>query len=568
MKNTQNHVTIAVIAAFLLLCSFKAALFNFYVTDAVPLYTPEVKLAVFLNILYMTSFFYLLVLRCPGRWLLAVAYAAQAFFLLVNLVYFFYFEGFLHFNQYFELWSETWELMKRSAVPFEPRVLIIFIDLPFVIFLMVFYKRVQALAKTTLYRYCSYIPAGFVLWNFHKWDWVKDGTPMETMRDQYVSEVETVKKFGLMSVNLYHIMYMDKYKKLLNQFDYGKLIEKKGEQVDSCSPPNNVVIIQIESLDAFAINKIWKNNKVAPNFYAMSRKYVYYPYVLSYHKAGSTSDCEFSCVNSVEALDMFPSIKLRDYDFPNALPKRFTKSNYDVAIFHGNRGEYFNRRIAFKKMGFPAFYDIDDMKLKEVVWGAPDGDVLRYVLQKVHNTQAPFYYHTITMSSHEPFIFVEPYYSTKKFRGLPDKLAKNYFTCISYVDSTVAKFVNDVRHEKPNTTFFIFGDHTPAIKDSKYYTQAALKDQGLYFEFVPLIIITPDSKQHFEKKRAASFLDIAPTALANANTAYSISSLGENLLEPDSLKAKIPYRGISFTREELFKTVNNLYVKSNHQRLR
>ena len=49
------------------------------------------------------------------------------------------------------------------------------------------------------------------------------------------------------------------------------------------------------------------------------------------------------------------------------------------------RGEYFNRRIAFKKMGFPAFYDIFDMKLKEVIWGAPDGKVFEKVALKIRN---------------------------------------------------------------------------------------------------------------------------------------------------------------------------------------
>ncbi len=563
MKKNIQFISLTVIIGFILLCSFKSALFNYYVTDGIHTYSSWVKNSVYMNVFFITAFLYLLIFRCPFRILFAVVWVLQSLFLFINLVYYFYFEGFLHFNQYFELWAETLELMKRSAVPFEPRVLIVFIDLPFVIFLLVFYKKVQILAKTTFYRYLSYVPAFFILYNFSKWDWIKTGTPFETMRSQYVSEVETVRKFGLLSVNLYHLYYYDKYVKLTNQFNYGSVIKRSAEQIDSCSLPNNVVIIQIESMDAFAINKLWNNKKVAPHFYAMARKFIYYPYMLSYHKAGSTSDCEFSCLNSVEALDLFPSIKLRNYDYPNALPKCFTKNNFDVAIFHGNRGEYFNRRIAFKKMGFPAFYDIFDMKLKEVIWGAPDGKVLDKVALKVRNNDTtPFYYHTITMSSHEPFIFTGPYFKADKFNSIPDKLPRNYFTSIAYVDSVVSNFVNTVRHQKPNTVFFIFGDHTPAIKDNKYYTQAAYKDNGLYFEYVPLIIITPDSKKHFEKKRAVSFLDIAPTALLSANVPFTMSSLGQNLLEPDSLTSEIPYRGVNFSREELFNKVNTLYEKA------
>ena len=531
-------------------------------------YSFDTKLSVFFNILYLTVFSYLMVCRFPSKWLFGLVYLGQALFLFVNLIYYFYFEGYLHFNQYFELWAETLELMKHSALPFEPRMLIIFIDLPFFLILFLFYKKVLLTSKTNGYRFGAYIPALFVMWNFHKWDWVKDGTPILTMSDQYVSEIATVKKFGLLTVNVYHCLYLGAYKNLIKQFDYGCTLEKNKDEIDSCSQFSNVVIIQIESLDAFIINKSYHQNKVAPNLYAMSRKFIYYPYMLSYHKAGSTSDCEFSCVNSVEALDVFPSIKLRNYDFPNSLPKRFTKNNFDVAIFHGNRGEYFNRRIAFRKMGFPSFYDIDDMKLNEVVWGAPDGKVLNLVNNKILNTHTPFYYHIITMSSHEPFTFVQPYYTTKKFNTLSDKTVKNYFTCVSYVDSVVAKFVRDVQDARPNTYFFIYGDHTPAIKNNKNYTQAAFKENGLYFEFVPLIIITPDKVKHFEKKKAVSFLDIAPTALEEANMPYKVSSLGENLLMPDSLGEKIPYRGVKFTREELFKKTNDLYRKSNKIPLR
>lgn len=568
MKKNQNIIFFVVITVFILLCSLKSALFNLYVTDSVSVYFFDTKLSVFFNILYLTSFIYLILFRFPYRWLFGVAYLVQGLFLFVNLIYYFYFEGYLHFNQYFELWAETLELMKHSAVPFEPRMLIIFIDLPFFLILLFFYKKVLLISKTTMYRFGAYIPAFFILWNFHKWDFAKDGTPIETMSDQYVSEVATIKKFGLLTVNVYHSLYLTAYKNLIKQFDYGHIIERKCNEIDSCIQPANVVIIQIESMDAFIINKSYNHNKVAPNLYAMSRKYTYYPYMLSYHKAGSTSDCEFSCVNSVEALDMFPSIKLRNYDFPNSLPKRFTKSNYEVAIFHGNRGEYFNRRIAFKKMGFPSFYDIDDMKLKEVVWGAPDGNVLRIVDNRTINTHKPFYYHIITMSSHEPFTFVQPYYSTKKFNSISDQTVKNYFTCISYVDSVVAKFVTDVQHARPNTIFLIYGDHTPAIKNNKGYTQAAFKENGLYFEFVPLIIITPEKVKHFEKKKAVSFLDIAPTTLEESNMPFKVSSLGENLLITDSLNEKIPYRGVKFSREELYQKINDLYVKSNNGPLR
>jgi phosphoglycerol transferase MdoB-like AlkP superfamily enzyme len=488
-------------------------------------------------------------------------------YLLINLVYYFYFQGYIHFSQYFELWRETLELIQRSAVPFDLRVLILFMDLPLVILLLIYYKPILGLKKNHLHRYIMYGSSVGLIWYFFQWDWARDGTPIEIMNDRYASEIAAIKKYGLFTVDIANALNFKKDRALAKQFNYGSEIKRDLIEIDSSAIVNNIVVIQIESMDAFVLNKYHNKNWVAPNLHALARKNIYYPYVLSYHKAGSTSDCEFSVLNSVEALNKFPSIKLRNYNFPNAIPRKFTHNNYDVAIFHGNRGEYFNRRSAFKKMGFPYFYDMFDMGLRDVVWGAPDGDVLKFAKKKIGKIDKPFFSYVITMSSHEPFIFTKSYYNTTQFNSIKDPTVKSYFTSISYVDSVVSHFVKEVREKHPNTYFYIYGDHTPPIKD-KPYTQSAFKEQGLFFEFVPLIIITPDNRKHFERKKAASFLDIAPTMLHATNKPFALRTLGENLFEPDSLYKKIPYRGIDFTREELFTKINNLYMETYKTKLK
>ena len=404
------------------------------------------------------------------------------------------------------------------------------------------------------FRYVTYLPCLLFLYTFSNWDSAKDGTPMDLMDDRYTSEVQAVKKFGLFTVDLMGILKLNQNKKLIDQLEICK--RKVSSPGDSIPAKPNILMIQVESMDAFSIQQKYQGKPIAPNLYAWSRKYVYFPYCLSYHKAGSTSDCEFSSINSTEALDYFPSMKIRNYDFPNSLAKKFLKNKYAVEIFHGNRGEYFNRKIAFKKMGFPIFHDMVSMGLKEVCWGAPDDEVFSYMLNRVEKVKEPFFFYVITMSSHEPFSFTRSYYQVPQFKKIQEDGVKNYYTCISYVDKTIAAFVEKIRKTHPNTFIMIYGDHTPGIRKGPY-TQAAVNTSNNYYEFVPLIIITPDNKKHLENKMAASFLDIAPTALAASGCPYEIYTYGENLLQ-DSTEMEIPFRQQWYDRKELFNIINKL----------
>jgi len=420
------------------------------------------------------------------------------------------------------------------------------------VYLVVFYKKIHTFNRTAAFRYSLYIPCILMLIGFAKWNVIKTDSPINLMNDRYMSETYVVKKFGIFTFNILNLLKIRDTNKLIRVLDQGDVIKGEG---DSTKTPANILVIQIESMDAFSVNAKYRNNHVMPYLNSLSKKCVYYPFTLSYHKAGSTSDCEFSCINTTEPLDRFPSIKIRNYNFPNSVIKRFTKNKYDVEIFHGNRGDYFNRKIAFRKMGFPEFYDMNDMKLKEVVWGAPDENVLNFMTGKLKTAKQPFFFYIITMSSHEPFTFIEPYFRTKKFDGIKDARSKNYLTCLAYVDGVLKKFIGMIQSQYPDTYIIIFGDHTPGIFKG-YYRQASLRFNDIYFEFVPLFIITPDNRVHYEKKRAVSFLDIAPTILAASNRPYEIKSFGMDLLADTAEWKPVPFRGQLYKREFLYKMIS------------
>jgi arylsulfatase A-like enzyme len=162
------------------------------------------------------------------------------------------------------------------------------------------------------------------------------------------------------------------------------------------------------------------------------------------------------------------------------------------------------------------------------------------------------------MSSHEPFIFVDNYFSTSRFAGVRDERTRHYFTSLAYVDSVVCGYVEQLLRLRPDTYVFIFGDHAPRVA-SRDFRQASLRHEGVTMEFVPVCVITPDRRVRVERSRAASLLDIAPTLLASAGVSYAITTWGQNLLG-DSLTAQVPFRDRTYDRRALFRLVDT-YLK-------
>jgi phosphoglycerol transferase MdoB-like AlkP superfamily enzyme len=250
-------------------------------------------------------------------------------------------------------------------------------------------------------------------------------------------------------------------------------------------------------------------------------------------------------------LSDFPSIKIRNYDYPNSILKRCAAGGYSTIAFHGNRGTYFNRNSAFKKMGFQKFYDMFAMNLPEIGWGASDESVFDFIVSQLPKQQQPFLYLVITMSSHEPFIFAKQYYRNKTFDAIKDGPMRNYLNTMSYVDKVLGKFIPAVLASCPNTSVFIYGDHTPTLPKCGY-SKSMVEINSRLFEFVPFFIITPEKTICREDNYAASFLDIAPTVLAASQCRGSIRSQGINLLAPPLQDGPIPFRGGRYSRKFLF----------------
>ena len=548
-ETKMDILTAVVLVLFLLVNILKIALFNQILVPNADKWMLRYKLITTFLVVVIT---YPVLFRFKSRALFVTFYLLQLVYILVNLAYYLYFHDYLHIEQFISNFYEGFTAVQNSSGPKSPLLLVSILDLPFFIYLALYYFKANRLRKKL--RYLIYIAVILSLCTTTYMEYrhyQEKNFLTDISKNMFLGESRIVQRYGTLINNGVSIYNNKSTADYIKSFKYGK------EQANKTEKENkpNIFVIQVESMDASIVREKHDGSYVMPYLNSLTQNSVYYPYVLSYHLGGGTSDSEFSVINSVEPIVGYPSIKLTTYQAPNSFVSRLDAAGYEANAFHGNVGRFYNRDVAFHKFGFKDFYDIARMGMKDVGWGAPDADVFNYALEKSKEMTQPFLTYTITMTSHGPFTNASNYYNNPAYNDIQEKLVKDYFNSMSYVDESIKAYVQKIQQEYANAYIFIWGDHTPKI-ESKVFKQSSVMIDSKLYEFVPFIAITPDKQVYNEQKNAATFLDVAPTILNASGIKFSILSDGTNLLEPGGTPGKIPYRGIEWDRAALFEKIS------------
>ncbi|HEY3308983.1 MAG TPA: LTA synthase family protein [Desulfuromonadaceae bacterium] len=521
----------------------------------------------FLLLNYLESFLLALLvyggLAAAGRAsLLFVFYLVQGLYLAINVCYLNLFNSPLHLNYYYQLWWEFFSISdKFTALPALHSLFLALMDLPLLIAVAFRLRSTPRLFRPTLCRGLFLtVFASLALSLMLVFSELSSPVRLKSLSSKPAAyNAIVLHRYGILAHNLLDLFTADNEKQELLKLSHGEPISGKG----SCAIPPEIFMIQVESLDANIIDFNWHGRYVAPFLHQISRQSLYFPFTMSYHLAGGSSDCEVSVLNSVEPFSSFPTMTSGRYDYPNSLARVLGGRGMVTLAFHGNDGNYYNRDQAYYKMDFDKFYDRLRMGLPEEGWGASDQRLFEFAEKKIAQLRRPFLCYLITMSSHEPFRNVENYFNDSAYDDVEPEITRHYFKSISYVDQVLREFVSHVRANYPHAYIFIYGDHTPYVIKKGLYQRAAFMMDDKEFEFVPLLIVTPSKQVRMEQKLAVSFLDIAPTVLAASGVPYRFRTTGENLLEKPLIRP-IPFREDSYDRALLYreaqKTRKNLFL--------
>lgn len=490
---------------------------------------------------FLSFLIYFLIFNLKSRIIFGIFYFIQFLYLSINFTYFNYFKIYLTLNIFTSLLWQGFVSFLKGAFPFYPFIFIFLIDFPFFLILLSRKNFFEVLIVKKLLKFV-FVFFSLIFLFFYFMINLPKVKEKERIYD-FTADLRILEKFGIFAFQIDDFFKKKDYLKDLKASQ--NFIE--GEKKEKFY---NIIFIQVESMDSFIIEKKIEEEEVMPYLYGLKEKSIFYPYVISYHYGGGTSDCEFSIFNSIEPLLNFPSINLSNYRYENSFLKILRKNGYKIKAFHGNEGSFWNRNFAFAAMGFEEFYDINKMKLKMKGWGAEDKEVFEFMLRKMKEEKEPFFYYIITMSSHMPFTNVLNYYRNEKFEKVENRVLRNYFLSMNYVDSILKKYLEEFLKFQ-DTYIFIYGDHVGVYSEDGY-KGSFLELDGLKVELVPLLIISPEKINYKEENCAVSFLDFAPTALSASGVSFKYYSDGQNLLNFPIKNTKISPFNKKYDRLILF----------------
>lgn len=553
LNNNAYILTTLLIITFLILNILKIVIFRniltsnaFYDTKYISQYIQTFNYPIEISRAFSLLFvIYTLIFKSKWRHIFVVFYCIQFLYTFINLTFYFYSQSYLHIYQAILLFKEGLQASKSLLIINDIRLLTTLIDFPFFIILIKYYPYVNKVIKKIPYRIIipMIILSMFSIYSMN-FSWLKD----TITRRNFFGERIIVKKYGTLVNNFCDLLRYGDEKKIISRFDYGNKLSFK----NSSDKPNNIIVIQVESMNSNIIRFRYKDKCVMPFLNKLSYSGIYYPRLISHHYAGGSSDAEFVAINSIEPTIGFPAFRLRTYDYPNSIAKKLTQRGYVVSAFHGNTADFFNRGMAFTKMGFQSFYDINDMKLCQEGWGASDSAVFQFVKNKLAKEKNPLFYYIITMSSHAPFSNVENYYHNNHFDDINNHIEKAYLNSMSYVDRELSRFVNFIKDSISNSYVLVFGDHSVLVEGTFYSTKSSyIPGVEFAFGFVPLLILTPYLKSFHETQYVTTFIDLAPTILAGTGLNISMYSSGLNLLERIN-DGYINFEDGKYKRSELF----------------
>lgn len=345
----------------------------------------------------------------------------------------------------------------------------------------------------------------------------------------------------------------NKYTKIENE--YTNIFEGK-----------NVIVIHAESMQEFAMELTFNEKEVTPNLNKLSKEGIFFNNFYSQVGVGTSSDAEFTFNTSLMPSTkgtVFVNFFDREYI---SIPKLLKEKGYYTYSMHANTGEFWNRNIMHKSLGYDKFYSKDSYVIDETIGlGLSDKSFFSQsvnIMEEIKATEGePFYATLIMLSNHTPFSDLElmPEYQTTIDVELNNQTITreylnntklgNYIRSVHYADEAIGEFINKLDSEGllDNTVLVIYGDHDARMDKDDFnllYNYDPINDriknesdEG-YVSFndynyelnrkVPFIIWTKDKEFNKTVSTPMGMIDVLPT-LGNMLGIHSDYQLGNDV---------------------------------------
>lgn len=347
--------------------------------------------------------------------------------------------------------------------------------------------------------------------------------------------------------------------------------ELKDGEFTGIGRDKNLIVIQVEALQDFVINRSYLGQEITPNLNRLvnDSASIYFDNYFQLVGRGNTSDAEFVSQNSLHPSMNEPTyIQYGDNTF-YGLPWLLRDNGYTSWVFHGYEREYWNRDNAYVNLGFERFIAEDNFQFEDIAgFGIKDEDFLSQSLgyiRELHNlNDNPFYAFLITLTSHTPFYMPQEDQHLVLLEEHVDTILGDYLQSIHYVDKELGKFIQSLEDEGiyEDTVIALYGDHFAISSTDEEYKELMTDFLGYEYDFdemmnIPLMIHVPGEELGLINSNLGSQIDFYPT-IANI-MGYKLEKgiiFGQDLNNPTSSNYVFPqtymHIGSVISKEDVF----------------
>lgn len=304
----------------------------------------------------------------------------------------------------------------------------------------------------------------------------------------------------------------------------------------------NLLVIQVESLENFVINRSVNGQEITPNLNKLLANSLYFSNYNEEVNQGTTSDADLMTNTSIYPVASGSTFfRYPDNEYYNSLPNILGRAGYYTQAMHGDKGTYWNWAPALESIGFENCIDSGSFEEDETIGlGLSDGSFLRQAIPFIESSKQPYYNFVITMSGHAPFELPDQCRKLNLSSELDSSHLGGYLQCVHYEDEQIGIFLDELRKngDLDNTAVVIYGDHCGV---HKYYQSEVESTEGAESWMVennkelPLIIYD-SSLQGKEITTIGGEVDLMPTILylmGADKEEYENTAMGRNLLNTE-----------------------------------
>ena len=320
----------------------------------------------------------------------------------------------------------------------------------------------------------------------------------------------------------------------------------------------DVYFIHFESIQSLLIDLEFNDQVVTPNLNKLAHEGLYFSNFYAQESSGTSSDSEFTLLNSILPLSSGSVFNLYFNNKHRALPTLLKEKGYYTASFHGNDGSFWNRFSMHKSLGYNLMYDRQSYEYTdEDVKGFGINDKLFFEqtvehIKNIHLQEQKMMGTLITLTNHTPWYDEYDEFDTDY---LGDSRFGRYIDGSHYADNALGLFIEKMDEEGllDNAVIVIYGDHDAKHKSNTYNkflnyspeleSTIEPEDEGYVDVYdtvflkqikrVPFIIWTKDNSiKPKEIEMPMGMIDVYPT-IANMLGVYSSFHLGNDVFNID-----------------------------------